>query len=141
MPRDGELASQDPIASWPTGIREQEQGPPGSYGDSAIVVVWNEGSSAEWQKSPYLPLRTPLLLPDACCARRDAVGNVRRPGMTRTARGFDTRRNALIAPMRTSAAILRLVIHASADANSKTQDPIPDLMRQLGQLVVARVAD
>jgi len=45
-------------------IREQEQGPPGSYGDSAIGSAWREGSSREWQKSPYLPLRPPLLLPE-----------------------------------------------------------------------------
>ena len=70
---DRELANRDPIASWPLGIREQERGPAGSYGDSAIVAVWNEGSSAEWQKSPYLPLRTPLLLPDACAARREEI--------------------------------------------------------------------
>src|SRR5690242_13720590 len=61
----GSVASRPlriPIAIWPLGIREQEQGPPGSYGHSAIVASCRKGSSGEWQNRPYLPLRTLLLL-------------------------------------------------------------------------------
>ena len=51
----------------PLRIREQEQGPPGSYGDPASH---RHGSASE-QDRHIVPLRTPLLLPDTCSARRD----------------------------------------------------------------------
>ena len=57
-----EQAPQDP---------GQEQGPPGSYGETAIAGCRAEAGAMA--VSPYRPLRTLLLLPDACLARRGTM--------------------------------------------------------------------
>jgi len=54
-------------------------------------------------------------------------------------RAFDARRNAGIAARRRIGAILTFVIHRRESPNSKSEDPIPELKRQLAQLIVARV--
>src|ERR1043166_6685193 len=60
------------VASRPLRILEQEQGPPGSYGDSAIVSAWPEGWSGHWQNRHIFPCGP------RSCSRMHALYELRR---------------------------------------------------------------